>query len=198
MKSLGISGVPGVGKSALASKLSKELGLAVVELSEFAISKGYVIAYDSDRGSYIVDENRLGKAVAELAEVQGPLIIVSHYVEIVPRDVLELVIVLRKSPVELIHILEKRGWNSKKVAENVEAELLAICTVNAVEELGEDMVIEVDATAKTIEELALEVLDIVFGEKPAYYGNTIDWLEKLDKEKLAYVLSYIEKNLAQY
>jgi len=84
-----------------------------VELSGFAISKGYVIAYDSNRGSYIIGENRLGKAVAELAGVQDPLIIVSHYVEIVPRDVLELVIVLRKSPVELIHILEKRGWNSK-------------------------------------------------------------------------------------
>jgi len=92
----------------------------------------------------------------------------------------------------------RRGAGTQKVAENVEAELLAVCTVNAVEELGEDVVIEVDTTAKTTEELALEVLDIVFGEKPAYYGNTIDWLEKLDKEKLAYVLSYIEKNLAQY
>jgi adenylate kinase len=198
MRSIGISGVPGVGKSALATRLSRELGLVAIELSEFAVRGNYIIAYDHERKSYIVDEHRLSRAVEELAKAQGPLIIVSHFVEIVPRDVLELVVVLRRSPADLIHILEERGWDRRKVAENVEAELLGVCTANAIEELGEEMVVEVDATAKTVEELATEALGIVFGEKPVYHGSSIDWLERLESEQLAYVLSYIERSLTQY
>jgi adenylate kinase len=197
VRSIGLSGVPGTGKSALAARLSELLGFTVVELSEFAVRNNYVIAYDSSRKSFIIDEDRLSKAVKELAKSQGPLIIVGHYVEIVPGDVLELVIVLRRNPIELLHILEQRGWDNRKIAENIEAELLGVCTINAIEELGEDMVIEVDATAKKLEGLATDVLDIIFGEKPIYYGSSIDWLEKLDKEQLSHILSYIEKNLIQ-
>jgi adenylate kinase len=192
MKSIGISGVPGTGKSSLAKKLSEELGLEVIELSDFAIRNNLIISYDRDRDSYVIDEERLVKAVEEYIRSRGPAIIVSHYIEIIPRDLLEAVFVLRRNPVELIKLLEARGWSKKKVAENVEAELLGVCTANAIEELGEDMVIEIDSTSKSVEELASEVFSILFGEKPTYYGASIDWLERLDDESLAYVINYIE------
>ena len=192
MKSVGISGVPGTGKSSLAKKLSEELGLEVIELSDFAIRSNLIVSYDRDRDSYVIDEERLVKAVEEYIRSRGPAIIVSHYIEIIPRDLLEAVLVLRRNPAELIKLLEARGWSKKKVAENVEAELLGVCTANAIEELGEDMIIEIDATSKSLEELALEAFSILFGEKPSYYGALIDWLERLDNESLAYVINYIE------
>ncbi|MDK6028660.1 adenylate kinase family protein [Ignisphaera sp. 4213-co] len=193
MKSIGISGVPGTGKSQLAKRVSQELGLDVVELSDFAIRNNYVIAFDSERKSYIIDEEKLGKSIEKLAKESGPLIIVGHYVEIVPRDVLEIVFVLRRNPVELIKILENRGWDGKKIAENIEAELVGVCTANAVEELGEEMVVEIDVTSKSVNEVAEEVIKIIFGEKPVYYGYSVDWLSKLSKEELAYLLEFIEK-----
>ncbi|MEL9940702.1 MAG: adenylate kinase family protein [Ignisphaera sp.] len=192
MKSIGISGVPGTGKSQLAKRLSQYLGIEVVELSEFAIRNSYVIAYDDARGSYIIDEDRLSKAIGDMAKRTGPIIVVGHYVEIIPKDVLEVVLVLRRNPIEIIKVLEDRGWSPKKIAENVEAELVGICTANAVEELGEDMVIEVDTTSKNFDDLAKEIIDIIFGDKPAYYGYSIDWTSRLSDEDLQTLLHFIE------
>ena len=193
MKSIGVSGVPGTGKSALAQKLSKELGMRVIELSSFAIENNYIIAYDHERKSYIIDEDKLRDAVYRIAK-EEPIIIVSHYIEIVPRDALEIVVVLRRNPIELLNILKGRGWDDRKIAENIEAELLGVCTVNAIEELGEDIVVEVDATSKTVDELSKEVINIIFGEEPIYTGYSIDWLERMDEKSLEYIINYINKH----
>ncbi|MEM0027080.1 MAG: adenylate kinase family protein [Ignisphaera sp.] len=192
MRSIGISGVPGTGKSQLAKRLSQYLGIEVVELSEFAIRNNYVIAYDDNRSSYIIDEERLSMAVEEMVKEKGPIIIVGHYIEIVPKNVLEVALVLRRNPLEIIKVLENRGWSPRKIAENVEAELVGICTANAIEEFGEDIVIEIDSTSKTVDDLAKEAIDIIFGDKPTYYGYSIDWTSKLSDEDLQTLLHFIE------
>lgn len=194
VKSIGISGVPGTGKTSVAKKLSEYLNIPTVDLSEYAIRNRLIVAYDPTTQSYIVDEEKLRGSVLSLYQSEGSLIIDSHYVEILPREIFEVVIILRRDPEELLNTLLLRGWSPGKVAENVEAELLSICTVNAIDELGEDMVIEVNTSNQAIDIVVREVIDILFGDKPTYYGHTIDWLSMLPSDKIDRILKFIEMN----
>lgn len=194
MKIIGVSGVPGTGKTLLARALSDYLEIPAINLSEYAINSMLVVGYDSSIQSYIVDEEKLRQSILELYLSRGPMIIDSHYVEILPREILEIVFVLRRAPDELIDVLLSRGWSGRKIAENVEAELLSICTINAVEELGDDLVIEIDVTGRSVDDVAREAIDILFGSKSAYYGHRIDWLSTLSSDRIESVLRYIEMN----
>jgi adenylate kinase len=193
LKCIGISGTPGTGKSSVARELSKELQIPVIELSEFVVNNNLYLYYDAIRNSYVVDEEKLRNSMAKLYRERGAFIIVGHYVEILERDLYELVIVLRRNPIELLNILKTRRWPDSKVAENVEAELLSVCTFNAIEELGEDLVVEVDVTSKNVSEVVNEIMDILLGLKSVYLGHRIDWLSLVPEKDLEAILSYIEK-----
>lgn len=193
MKCIGISGTPGTGKSSVARELSKELQIPVIELSEFVVNNNLYLYYDAIRNSYVVDEEKLRNSMAKLYRERGAFIIVGHYVEILERDLYELVIVLRRNPIELLNILKTRRWPDSKVAENVEAELLSVCTFNAIEELSEDLVVEVDVTSKNVSEVVNEIMDILLGLKSVYLGHRIDWLSLVPEKDLEAILSYIEK-----
>jgi adenylate kinase len=193
LKCIGISGTPGTGKSSVARELSKELQIPVIELSEFVVNNNLYLYYDAIRNSYVVDEEKVRNSMAKLYRERGAFIIVGHYVEILERDLYELVIVLRRNPIELLNILKTRRWPDSKVAENVEAELLSVCTFNAIEELGEDLVVEVDVTSKNVSEVVNEIMDILLGLKSVYLGHRIDWPSLVPEKDLEAILSYIEK-----
>jgi len=165
VKCVGISGTPGTGKTSVGKHLSAKMGIPMIELGNYVIENKLYLYFDELRNSYVIDEDKVRNSVRRLFEDIGPLIVISHYVEVLPRDILELVVVLRRDPYELISVLNARGWRTHKVAENVEAELLSVCTLNAVEELGEDMVVEVDTTSRSVSDVAEEILEIVYGEK---------------------------------
>lgn len=194
MKCIGISGTPGTGKSSVAKELSLRLQIPTIELSEYVIENKLYLYYDTLRNSYVVDEDRVRKDIIELYVREGAIIIVSHYIEILPRELFELVIILRRNPYELISILKERGWPDHKIAENVEAELLSICTFNAIEELGEDLVVEVDVTARKVLDVVYEIMDILLGNKSVHLGHRIDWFSLLPEEELEVILNYIEKH----
>lgn len=194
MKCIGISGTPGTGKSSVARELSLKLQIPVIELSDYVINNNLYIYYDALRNSYVIDEEKVRKNITKLYEEQGTLIIVGHYIEVLGRDLFELIIVLRRNPLELINILKARGWPDHKVAENIEAELLSVCTFNAIEELGEDLVVEVDVTSKNFSDVATEVMGILLGLNSIYLGHRIDWTSIMSEKDLESVLNYIEKH----
>lgn len=191
MKVLGISGTPGVGKSSVSRKLSEILNIPHIELSQLVIEKGLYTEFDEERLSYVIDEDAVRRYLRKLYEDMGPFILDSHYAEIAPKEILEIVIVLRLDPLKLLDRLLAKGWPARKVAENVEAELLSIPTLNAIDELGEEMVLEIDVTNMSINDAVQEIISSVMGEKPKYLGHTIDWLERLPIDKLEWLIEFI-------
>ncbi len=184
-KAVVISGTPGVGKTAVARKLADRLGATYVNLSELAVSTGAYQYFDESRGTYVVDEGKLGEVVSNLIRgEEGYVVVDSHYGEIVDPELVEKIFVLRMKPSVLAERLRARGWSDSKVAENVESELLGVCTGNAIERHGQEKVCEIDVTSLSVDEAVEEILKILEGVMECSVG--VDWLEL--SEEVDYVL----------
>jgi len=190
---IGVSGTPGVGKTAVAKRLSEILGGIHVDLSKEVIEKGLYVEFDAERESYVIDEDRVRNYIEELYRQTGKTLIVdSHYAEVAPRELVDYVFVLRLNPAVLMQRLASRGWSCRKVAENVEAELLSVCTRNAVEELGEDKVVEIDVTHRNVQDVVNEIINVLKNPESAKRGHVYDWFSLMSGDELEKVLELIE------
>lgn len=172
-----IAGVPGVGKSTVAGAVAERLGCPVIGVSELAVKEGALLGRDEDRDTDIVDLPRLKEIIAEaVSATEGPIIVEGHYAyDVVPSDLVSHALILRRAPWILKEELRERGYSNEKISENVEAELLDVPLVEAIEALGSDLVCEADTTGRTPEETVGEVLGIVEGSIPCR-RNLVDWL----------------------
>ena len=172
-----IAGVPGVGKSTVANAVAERLGCPVIGVSELAVKEGALLGRDDERETIIVDLPRLKKIIAEVVSAtEGPIIVEGHYAyDVVPSDLVSHALVLRRAPWVLKEELRQRGYSEEKTRENVEAELLDVPLVEAIEALGPDLVCEADTTGRTPEETVDEVLGIIEGSIPCR-RKLVDWL----------------------
>uniref|UniRef100_A0A7C4H765 Putative adenylate kinase n=1 Tax=Ignisphaera aggregans TaxID=334771 RepID=A0A7C4H765_9CREN len=193
LKCIGISGTPGTGKTSIARTLSQVLNIPYLDLSSYVVNNKLYTYYDEERNSYVIDEDKVRASVINMYREKGPMIISSHYIEIIPRDIFEIVFILRRNPLELIDVLTSRGWPSHKIAENVEAELLSICTLNVIDEFGDDIVVEIDVSSKSLDDVVQEIVDILHKSKTSSRGISIDWTTTLSEKDLEKVLKFIEK-----
>jgi adenylate kinase len=172
-----IAGVPGVGKSTVADAVAERLGYSVIGVSELAAKEGALLGRDVERDTDIVDLPKLKEKIAEaISATEGPIIVEGHYAyDVVPSDLVSHALVLRRAPWVLKKELRERGYSEEKIRENVEAELLDVPLVEAIEALGPDLVCEADTTGRTPEETVDEVLGILEGSMPCR-RNLVDWL----------------------
>lgn len=191
--------MPGVGKSVVAKQVARILNAKYVDLSEYVIEHKLYVEYDSEINSYIIDEDRVKEAIRALAKKYRKVVLSSHYGEITPKDLVEKIIVLRIDPEELEKRLKQRGWSRIKILENIVAEILSVCTANAIKEHGVSKVVEIDATNKSIETIIREIMMALENKLPI--GPRIDWFERKSLEiieKYLKELEELEKNYVVY
>jgi adenylate kinase len=87
-------------------------------------------------------------------------------------------VVIRTHPKIIGERLSERGYPKKKISENVEAELVDVCLVEAIDK--HENVIEVDATNKSPEEVASEILELLNKGIKRKIG-IVDWTEVYDE-----------------
>lgn len=108
-------------------------------------------------------------------------IVVGHFSHLL--DIEGIVVILRTEPKELRKRLREKGFNKSKIEENLEAEALDVCLIEAIEKHRE--VYEIDTTNKNPEEVAEEITEILKGKGGKYKPGKIDWsyhiLEKIIK-----------------
>jgi len=192
-KAIIITGTPGTGKTSVASALAKLLGVKHIDLSSYAIEKGFITEYDAERHTYVIDEERLVKKIVKIIKnTPGYIIIDTHYPEIIPCELIEYVFVLRTHPRVLEERLRRKGWPERKVKENVMAEILSVVLSNILSTCSDVRIYEIDTTNRDPVEVAEEILGIIKGVKKPSSGIRIDWLSALSQEEIAYYENYGE------
>ena len=180
-----ITGTPGTGKSTVSKLLSVELRGEHVELTRLVNEAGFSQGWDRTRSTTIADLKALRLALANIiGAASKPVIVDGHYSpEVVPRDKVTLTVVLRRAPWVLREKLKARGYGARKIQENVEAELLGTCLVEALAAQDPDKVREIDTTGTTPDETVKVITATIDGEAKCRHG-TIDWMNSPEVEKL--------------
>jgi len=135
---IGISGTPGTGKTTLAMELSKILDIPYADISNLALKHGWTLGHDDERGTAIVDVERVREYLDELEDA----IVDAHYAELFECD---KIFVVRCEPNELYVRLFSRNYGKDKIKENILSEILDTCLMNALEAVGSSKVFEIES-----------------------------------------------------
>jgi len=178
-----ITGTPGVGKTTVATELASRLKAELVNVGDLVRNENLVAESDKERGTLIADIKKVRARIRSiLRKAQGDTVVEGHYAyDVVSRESNPYVFVLRRDPDALEASLKSRGYDEKKIQENVAAEVLDVCLIGAMKRLGPERLCEIDTTSMNVESVAKEVTAILKGEKPMEYGN-VDWLGRLEEE----------------
>jgi len=175
-----VGGTPGTGKSEVAAVLGKRLKVKVVSLGELAKHANCISEEDLERDTDVIDEDCLVDAILDLFERESDRIIIEgHYVDLVPYSSVERAFVLRTHPEKLRERLMARGYSKEKVSENVEAEVIGVCQMDAIESFGEAKVFEIDTTEMTSSKVADKIVEMMSSRVPS---PRYDWMELLENE----------------
>ncbi|HII66716.1 MULTISPECIES: adenylate kinase family protein [Thermococcus] len=149
---IAVSGTPGVGKTTVAKLLAEKMGYDYVDLREFALKhrigeiRGDELEIEFDKLAYYVKEKLKNRNT----------VLDGHLSHLMPVD---QIIILRAHPKLIGERLKERGYTKEKISENVEAELVDVCLLEALDE--NEAIIEVDTTNKTPEEVVNEILSLL-------------------------------------
>ncbi|MFW9983227.1 MAG: adenylate kinase family protein [Candidatus Odinarchaeota archaeon] len=178
---IAISGTPGTGKTGVGQLLVKRLNATLIELSNLVKEQQLLLGEDVKRETLIADTEKLQHYLVNLIrESPKTYVIVGHFADEVPKELLEFLVVLRCNPITLTQRLRNRQWSQSKILENVQAEILGECTMQALLRHKREKVFEIDTTESTLEEVvdAIEVIQISSSHE--YTVGRISWLSTLD------------------
>ena len=178
-----ITGTPAVGKTTLAKKLAEKLGAQYINLTDLSKTEHLALERDKQRDTNVIDETKMRKKLQQLIkQTQNEVVVDGHYAAAVtPKAAVTHVFVLRRNPVELREFMRKRRYSKCKHDENLSAEILDVCLVEALQKQERSKVCELDVTGKKVEDTLSEVLDVLEGRKQCYVG-IVDWLGTLERE----------------
>ncbi len=169
-----VTGTPGTGKSSFSKKLATKLGLRYISINDIIFKNNLVKGYDEMRKSYIVDEEAAQSYIIKMLKEEDDLVFDGHNaVHIIPCNYVDYCIVLRCDPYILWDRLIDKRFDEDKVRENVQAEILDIILIEAIEKCG-DKVIQLDASRNFDDKLDC-FIKMLGGEEESCYDK-IDWL----------------------
>ena len=167
-----ITGTPCTGKTTVASKLNGRL----IKINELAISNDFILGIDDEKGYKVIDIEKLSDYVYSLiANCSEKLIFEGHLSHLCEGA--SKVIVLRVRPEILEKRLMARNYSEAKIRENLEAEAMGVCSMEAYENYDDD-VIELDVSDLSIDEVEDLVEDAIAGNVDSPVGS-VDFMEWL-------------------
>ncbi len=178
-----ITGTPCIGKTTTAKALASKIHADYINLTELAKNERLTLGEDKERNTTIIDEDKVIRRLNQIiSNSQQDIIIDGHYAaSVVPKELATHNFVLRRDPVELRKIMEKCGFTGRKLWENLAAEILDVCLVDALNAGGNTEVCEIDVSGKTVAESVNEVARLLAGDEKCCVG-VVDWISKLEKE----------------
>jgi adenylate kinase len=179
---IALTGTPGTGKTSI-SKILYKKGFEIVDLNKVACEKDFLFGKDEKRKSNIVDIDKFDNYVKETCTGKDIVVIEGHLSHLLKSA--EKVFVLRCHPKKLRENLSKKGWNERKIKENIEAEILDIILCETIEIHKKDNIFEIDVTAKSLDEVASLIMEIInnnYKHFKKYNIGSVDWSEEILKD----------------
>ena len=175
-----ITGNPGVGKHTIGKKVSDILKYKILDINKIAIETGY---YEKKKDSIDVDVKKLKTFLKN--KIKKNSIVIGHLAPyVVSNKQVKKAIILRKNPYKLIQVYKKRKYSPKKIADNLESEILGVTAYDSVKKFGKNKSYQIDTTSKTISKITKTVLNVINGK---FENDNVDWLtlvnEKNDLKK---------------
>ena len=181
-----ITGTLCVGKTSAARLLTAKLNAYYVNLTDLAERNNITSGKDESRNTIIVDERRMKKKIRDIVKKtdKKEIVIDGHYaVNVVPKELVTRVFVLRRDPVELRGFMEHCGFQGRKLFENLASEVLDVCLVDALSLFDKRRVCDLDVTGKNVQETVQQILFLLHNPRKCRVG-VVDWLGKLEKDGL--------------
>ena len=157
-----ITGVPGSGKTTMATLLTAELNNKINEqfgtLNKVLFTNlnvGEVIStnklwtgFDEERNCSIFDTDRLIDLLEGFVP-QGGHVVDFHSSDFFPERYFDLVVILRCDNSVLFKRLQGRGYKPEKITENIDAEIHGVSAEEAYESYNKDIIVELDNSQET-------------------------------------------------
>jgi adenylate kinase len=178
-----ITGTPCTGKTTTAKALTAKLNAEYINLTDYAKTHKLTLEEDNERKTIIINEEKMQKKLAETitASNNSNIIIDGHYAAAVtPTSLVSQVFVLRRNPKELRKFMEKCGYAGTKMWENLSAEILDVCLIEALQS-QQGKVCELDVSGKKVEEVVNDIVDVLEKGIKCYNG-IVDWIGMLERE----------------
>ena len=167
--SIVITGNPGVGKHTITQEIAEKMKLSILDIN--------VTAKDSELFEKNGDTNDVNIRELEAIlkqKISEKNIIVGHLAPyVLTKNQVKIMIVLRRSPYDLISVYKNRKYSDKKIKENTGSEILGIIAHDAINKFQEK-VFQINVTEKTIPKVVEKVIRVISENKGS---EEVDWLE---------------------
>ena len=172
-----ITGNPGVGKHTIAELFLKhDTSYQILDINRFAIENGFG---EKINGDIEVDTTKLKNEIQKLN--LNKLLIVGHLAPyVLDKSNIDLVIILRKNPYNLIEIYKERNYQNSKIKQNAGSEILGVIANDSILSFGKEKSYEINTTSKTPKIILEDILNIINNKKG---GDIVDWLRLVEEKK---------------
>ncbi len=132
MRTIIVTGSVCSGKTAISKKLARKLGFRYIDVNkavrEYNLSEGY----DKKRRCKVIDVKKLNRALIDKIrrlekDLEKGAVIDSHLSHYLPKKCVDLCIVAKCDLKVLEKRLKKRGYNKKKIRDNMDCEIFDVC-----------------------------------------------------------------------
>lgn len=174
---IAITGTPGVGKTTVSKILKQKIGGCLIPVNELVDEKSICTGIHKEKGYKIVDLYRLFDELDILIQSHNSSVIIieghlSHLYENC-----DSVIVLRAHPMVLKERMSIKNWTVAKINENIDAEIIGVCSYEAYEIYGEKAS-EIDTSHISPYEVSDLIIEVINSEKIFPVGN-VDFIDYL-------------------
>jgi len=177
-----VTGTPGVGKTTVAKLMANRLGIPYIDINAAILASGRATRIH-ELDTNIIDPEEAASYLSLLLKDRRDYVGDTVAVNVVPKDLVDWVIVLRTHPNVIMSRLRLRGWAPCKVAENTLAELVGSSLAMALGHFGLERIIEVDSTNREPHDVVDTIIDLLNSGRPVV--GSVDWLESVDTDFLS-------------